>query len=135
MFVAISINLRQILAAPGLGGRAGEAIITLLAVLFACALLLVPQDRVALGWEWIGGSLLYAVILLRTGLGALRQTTLSGREVAMILHLISALLFLAAGAATLAWGAGGVYWVVPATFWSLAIAVGDAWILLVEALR
>lgn len=60
IFVAISINLREILTQPGLPGRAGEGVMTLIVVLLASALLLVPeQGTTALGWNgsrWPSGS-------------------------------------------------------------------------------
>ncbi len=42
VFVGVSINLDKVLRAPGLPGRAGEALVVLLAVLITSSLLLVP---------------------------------------------------------------------------------------------
>jgi hypothetical protein len=53
--VAVSINLTKILQVPGRPGRAGEAIVLLVAVLVVAMLGLVPgQSPTALGAELLG---------------------------------------------------------------------------------
>ena len=65
LFVAISINLTKILEVRGLVGRAGEAIVLLVAVLIVSTLMLVPdQPRVALGTELLVTGLLAWSILV-----------------------------------------------------------------------
>src|SRR6476660_1945723 len=72
IFVAISINLREILTSPTLTGRAGEAILTLAFVLVACALLLVPgQTRAVLGIQWLVLTAGLFAVLLRLHLRAI----------------------------------------------------------------
>jgi modulator of FtsH protease len=52
VFVALSINLKQILAFPGLPSRAGEAIILLMEPVIIGAIVLIPgQGLMALGIE------------------------------------------------------------------------------------
>ena len=48
VFVGVSINLDKVLHAPGLPGRAGEALIVLLAVLIVSSLLLGPAQGLTL---------------------------------------------------------------------------------------
>jgi hypothetical protein len=56
LFVAISINLARILQGAGLPGRAGEAIVLLVAVLVISTLALVPgQSPTVLGAELLAG--------------------------------------------------------------------------------
>jgi hypothetical protein len=58
LFVAISINLERILQGTGLPGRAGEAIVLLVAVLVVSTLGLVPgQSPTVLGAELLGAGL------------------------------------------------------------------------------
>jgi modulator of FtsH protease len=105
LFVAISINLARILLGAGLPGRAGEAIVLLVAVLVISTLALVPgQSPTVLGAE-----------LLAAGL------------VAWSVRVAAVSLLLRAG--------GGLYWLVPGVVLCLVVAVLDAWVLLIEILR
>jgi hypothetical protein len=71
--VAISINLTKILEVRGLVGRAGEAIVLLVAVLIVSMLVLVPeQPRAALGTELLVTGLLAWSILVVIHLKAVR---------------------------------------------------------------
>jgi modulator of FtsH protease len=105
LFVAISINLARILQGAGLPGRAGEAIVLLVAVLVISTLALVPgQSPTVLGAE-----------LLAAGL------------VAWSVRVAAVSLLLRAG--------GGLYWLVPGVVFCLVAAVLNAWVLLIEILR
>jgi hypothetical protein len=74
LFVAISINLTKILEVRGLVGRAGEAIVLLVAVLIVSTLVLVPdQPRVALGTELLVTGLLAWSILVVIHARAVRR--------------------------------------------------------------
>jgi hypothetical protein len=66
--VAISINLTKILEVRGLVGRAGEAIVLLVAVLVVSTLVLVPdQARIALGSELlVTGLLAWSILVVIT---------------------------------------------------------------------
>ena len=58
LFVAISINLARILQGVGLSGRAGEAVLLLVAVLVVSTLALVPgQSPTVLGTELLAAGL------------------------------------------------------------------------------
>ena len=138
IFVAISINLREILAGAGLPGRAGEGVMTLVVVLLAAALLLVPeQGTVALGLEWCGLALGFWLVLLRVHLRARavyegKTPLYAGR---IVLHHSVVLLLLIAGLAAVLALPGGLYWIVAATLWGILVGVTDAWVLMVEILR
>jgi len=137
-FVAISINLREIMAGTGLVSRAAEGVITLMLALVACALLLVPdQGAVALGIEWVVLAIAYATAVLRSHVRAARLGIVSGAVlgVRVGLHQAAAILWLIAGIATVNQLPGGLYWVVPAALWTIAVGVSDAWVLLIEILR
>ena len=138
VFVAISINLRQILAVPTLVGRASEGLLTLLVALVACALLPIPgQDAQTLGAIWIAIGVAFAIIALATHLRSIpafreKRAVLAGRVVS---HQAVALLLLVAGVSTAAGVGGGIYWIVPASLGAVAVGIVDAWVLLVEILR
>ena len=125
--MAISINLEHILAYPWLPGRAGETILLLMCTLLTGAFALVPGQRT----EVLGVELL---------LLALRGAELVGscagpprRSVGIRTLTIAAVPPLAvAGISLIAGVGGGLYWVVPAVILQLAVAVTNAWVLLVE---
>jgi hypothetical protein len=139
LFVAISINLTKILEVRGLVGRAGEAIVLLVAVLVASTLVLVPdQPRVALGTELLVTGLLAWSILVTIHVRAVRgrvgpsHPVLIGR-IAMV--QVAILPFLVAGISLLLQAGGGLYWLVPGVVLCLVVAVLNAWVLLIEIMR
>jgi hypothetical protein len=143
IFVAVSINLRAILAeekkigSSCLTGRALESLVALLVVL---GISLVGLDPSA------GRAAFAVALLLCAGLSAISpaRSTAAYRSshvkpIAYNLRLFLALLLVAAyvaGAATLlAQGGGGLQWLLLAFILAVAIAASNAWILLVEVLR
>jgi hypothetical protein len=139
LFVAVSINLTKILQVPGRPGRAGEAIVLLVAVLVVAMLGLVPgQSPTVLGAELLAAGLVVWVILVVIHVRAVRERvgpspgTLAGR---VVLAQLAVLPLLVAGVSLLVGGGGGLYWLVPGVVFCLVVAVLDAWVLLVEILR
>jgi hypothetical protein len=139
LFVAISINLTKILEVRGLVGRAGEAIVLLVAVLVVSTLVLVPdQPRVALGTELLVTRLLAWSILVVIHVRAVRgrvgpsHPVLVGR---VVMAQVAVLPFLVAGVSLLLRAGGGLYWLVPGVVLCLVVAVLNAWVLLIEILR
>jgi len=139
LFVAISINLTKILEVRGLVGRAGEAIVFLVAVLIVSPLVLVPdQPRVALGTELLVTGLLAWSILVGIHVKAVRgrigpsPAVLVGR---VVMAQVAVLPFLVAGVSLLLGAGGGLYWLVPGVVFCLLIAVLNAWVLLIEIVR
>ena len=144
VFVAVSINLQQILSdsGSGLAGRAAEALILLVAVLTASVLLLVPGQ----GTTLVGGEVL-VVGLVAWGwivviqLQRLRnwQSMPSDLRAPFVLRVtlcqIATLPLIVAGIAILAVGMGGLYWLAAGMVFSILAALFEAWVLLVEINR
>jgi len=137
VFVAISINLTQILRFPSLPGRALETILLLITALLVGIFVLVPgQSPIALGIELsvlaIGVVTWNAWIQIRTG----RVPQAPARAtVIRTLEVVAALPLVVAGVGLLAGGGGGLYWTVPAIALLLVVGVANAWVLLVEINR
>src|ERR687889_1859399 len=144
VFVAVSINLQTIVSDPrsGLAGRAGEALILLVAVLTVSVLVLVPgQSLGVLGaellvaglaaWGWIA-----AIQLPRLREWGTMRADLRGPFVLrVVLGQVGTLTLVIAGVAVLWVGPGGLYWLVAGTLFSIITALADAWVLLVEINR
>jgi modulator of FtsH protease len=139
LFIAMSINLRQILDAPNLPGRAGLTLILLGTPLVSSLLLIVPgQGRVALGVELLITGLAIGagqvVLDLRNKLSEFetRVTWLIGRIGPAV---ASTVCLAVAGGTLLAQAGGGLYWMVPAVLVAFICGLLNVWVLLVEILR
>jgi hypothetical protein len=139
LFVAISINLARILQGAGLSGRAGEAMVLLVAVLVVSTLALVPgQSSTVLGAELLVAGLVAWSALVTIHVRAVRgQVGPSSRVLAgrIVLAQTAVLPLLVAGVSLLLGAGGGLYWLVPGVVFCLVIAVLDAWVLLIEIMR
>jgi modulator of FtsH protease len=139
LFVAISINLGQILQGAGLSGRAGGAMVLLLAVLVVSTLALVPgQSSTVLGAELLVAGLVVWTGLVTIHVRAVRgqvgpsSGVLAGR---IVLAQTAVLPLLIAAVSLLLGAGGGLYWLVPGVLFCLAVAVLNAWVLLIEIVR
>lgn len=139
VFVALSINLKQILSLPGLADRAGEALLLLLLPVLVGLTGVLPQTSiVALGGEFLGLGLVMTTtvtLILVAGHEAATSrpprefvTRAVGAESAVVMTVI-------AGALLLAGHPGGLWWQAVGTGLCIAAGVADAWVLLVEILR
>ncbi len=144
VFVGVSINLDMIMSNPtyGLAGRALEALVLLVAVLIVTILLLVPaQGMVLAGAEVVTVGLVDWAAIVAIQVLQLRnwhslEASLRWHFVPrVVLGQIATLPLLAAGIAVLSWGVSGLYLLVVGVILSFLVAVGDAWILLVEIHR
>ena len=139
LFVAISINLERILAAPGLPDRAMLAILLLLGGLVISALMLIPrQPPAALGVEAlvIGAIALGAGTMIEFVLArAPRHQTTLVFAANVALFAASALPYIIGGVLLVFGDPAGLYWVAAAVVFSVIKAVADAWVLLVEIHR
>jgi hypothetical protein len=123
LFVAVSINLENILKNAMLPARAAETLAVLLFVVISSALALVPQDVELLG---------------RSQLKFQRQNPDSplmwsvARAAAAGVALVPGMI---AGVSLAAHWSGGFYWLVPTALLGIAGAVYSAWVLLVEIVR
>ena len=144
VFVGVSINLQTIVSDPrsGLAGRAGEALILLVAVLTVSVLGLVPgQGKGLLGAEVLVVGLAAWVWIVAIQVPRLREwgTMMADLRVSFVLRVVlgqvGTLAMVIAGFAVLWVGPGGLYWVVAGTLLSIIAALVDAWVLLVEINR
>ena len=137
LFVAISINLEQILKYPQLPGRAAGTLGILVSGLVVSGFALVPGQGnrtlvlrslpLASLWPW-------KAIWVTHGRGTPDQP-----QSWLIQHLASLLLpsiaFMVGGVSLIVGGGGGLYWVLAGVLLVFASASINAWVLLVEILR
>ena len=138
LFVAVSINLRQILDFPSLPTRAAETLSIVLGLLFLSVFMLVPgQSQAVLGCEILALGLAIAAILLtrRLRLPRGKDDPLKWTAVPIIVIVAATVPMVAAGISVLAGAGGGLYWLVAAVILGFTGAILNAWILLVEIVR
>ena len=144
VFVAVSINLQEIVSEPdsGLPGRAAEALILLVGVLTASVLLLVPgQGKEAIGVEVLvvglatWGCVVVIQLLRLRSWGTMSPDLRQPFVLRVALGQIATLPLVVAGIAVLAVGLGGLYWLVAGMVFSIVVALFEAWVLLVEIHR
>lgn len=139
VFVAVSINLQQILQIKGLPARAGQTLVFLATPFFVSLFVLTPgQSTSALAGEVLAIALLTGAVHLRIGVQSERSEH-EPRESWMISRVIpSSAITVCLGVTSvtlLARGGGGLYWLVPATSIAILFGIVNAWVLLVEILR
>jgi modulator of FtsH protease len=139
VFVALSINLKQILAFPGLPSRAGEAIILLMEPVIIGAIVLIPgQSLPALGIEIliVGVLTTYQINKMIWNARAL-HAELPGWQVATRIGFAEAATIptLVAGGMLLGGVSQGLYVQAAGLFFCMLDGVLDAWVLLVEIMR
>jgi hypothetical protein len=139
LFVAISINLRQILDVKGLPSRAGQTLILLATALITAVLLVVPgQSALALGLELLTSGAAIGVVQLYLEFTTERneeETTgrrLAGRTVPTV---ASCGCLMIAGGTLIGGQGGGLYWLVPSVVAAVVFGLNNVWVLLVEILR
>jgi hypothetical protein len=138
IFVAVSINLAQILKDRRLPIRAAETLAVLLGLMFLSVFVLVPrQSHAVLGGEIAGLGLVMAAILVPKRVRVPREANepRAWSLVPLLVILGSTLPMLVAGISVLAATGGGLYWLVPELILGYAGAIINGWILLVEIQR
>ncbi len=139
LVVAISINVREILAERDLPTRAACALVVLTSPLVTALLLLVPsQPPDALGVELIVFGVVLGVALVPRNLPfhLPPERTMSSWVLAQgvpILALVAGTTL--AGIGMITGSLGGLYWLVPAVIGAVAGGLIQAWVLLIEILR
>jgi hypothetical protein len=144
IFVALTINLREVVASKVLVNRAAEAVVLLGGVLATSTVVLLPgQARGALSAELIvlGFGILAAVSFLQRGASV--QPVDPGKPgppryslpIRRALGLGAPVLFGVAGLTLAATAGGGLYWWPAGVLVSYVGALANAWILLIEILR
>jgi len=136
LFVAISINLKQILGEAGLPERALEAVLMLVTVLVVAIVCLIPgQSQGVFGVELflITAALAFAILKPIRGMPKdAPRAWLAGR---WALRLIGTVPLLIGAISVMIGDGGGLYWVVAGVIFATLSAVANAWVLLVEILR
>jgi hypothetical protein len=139
VFVALSINLKQILAGPGLPSRAAEALLLLMQPVMVGAVVLIPgQTHVALGIEIlaIGVPTWFQITKMIWNARALLRARPFGNAVTRIGFAETATLTtLVAGALLVGGVTQGLYVAAGGLLVCILDGVLDAWVLLVEILR
>jgi hypothetical protein len=143
IFVAVSINLRDILATEkriGSSYLTGRALESLAALLIVLGISLVGLDP-SIGTVAFGGIVLFCAAgsAVSPVLANAAYRSSHVKPQAYNLRMFLALLLIAAyatcGATLLARGGGGLQWLPVAFILAVSIAASNAWILLVEVLR
>jgi hypothetical protein len=137
LFVAISINLDQILKFPQLPGRAAGTLGTLLASLAVSGFALTPGQSIrALGWEIVSVG---AVVGFQGLMVTLRKQGPDQKATWIIAHVASlfspAVIFIVGGLSLVTKSGGGLYWILAATLVVFVVSSINAWVLLVEIKR
>ncbi len=139
VFVAVSINLSEILKYRNLPGRAALTLTLFVTPLIVGVLLLVPgQPGAALGTEllvagiWLGG---FELVLNQRAGRSEKETPLTWVLVRLLPIIVSCGGLVLAGVTLLAQAGGGLYWLVPSVLAAIVFGLINAWVLLVEILR
>jgi modulator of FtsH protease len=137
LFVAVSVNIRDILKYEGLPARALQTLLLLLSAVVVSLVGLIPgQSTSALGGELLAIGLAFGGWILVLAARALEPTRQYVRPLFHFGLVIPGTLPLIVGAMSLlAQSGGGLYWIVGALLGALLCASVNAWVLLVEILR
>ncbi len=137
LFVAISINLEQILKFPQLPGRAAGTLGTLLCALVVSAFALAPgQSTDALGIEIVAvGAVVAAQAIWVTRRAGAPDEPKSWIVEHLSLLLLPCLAFIGGGVTLMAGAGGGLYWILAAIVLAFVATSINAWVLLVEIMR
>ena len=131
LFVAISINLEQILKYPQLPGRAAGTLGILVSALVVSGFALAPgQSNRVLGIEIAAAGAVVAVQAL---------WVVHGKDAWVVEHLVTLLLpsvaFVIGGVSLAVGEGGGLYWVLAGILFAFVSASINGWVLLVEIKR
>lgn len=137
LFVAISINLEEILKHPQLPGRAAGTLGILVSVLVVSGFALAPrQGADALGIEIAAAGVIVAVQAVWVSRGKVTPAEPTARKVEHIATLLLPSIALVIGGVSLVAGAGGgLYWVFAGVLLAFVSASINVWVLLVEIKR
>jgi len=137
LFVAISINLEQILKYPQLPGRAAGTLGILVSALVVSGIALTPgQGRHALGIEIAAVGAIVAAQAVWVSHGNERPgEPASWRIEHLATLLLPSVTLIVGGVSLIAGEGGGFYWVFAAILLAFVSASINAWVLLVEIKR
>ena len=139
LFIAVSINLKQILDVPHLPSRAAQTLILFATPLIGAVLLTVPgQAKAALGTELlvaglvIGGIHVWIDVRSPQGEEETAWRRMTGRRIP---GGLSCATMAVAGVTLIAAAGGGLYWLVASVLVALVFGLVNVWVLLVEIVR
>jgi modulator of FtsH protease len=139
LFVAISINLKQVIESGGLADRALTALLLLLAILIAGLLLAMPdQPAAVMGAETAIIAVFAAIVATVLGFRGLRAAApeFRGNFIQNIVCTLVALApILIGGLFLFGGGEAGFYWIGAGMCLTIVKAVSEGWIFLVEINR
>jgi len=137
LFVAMSINLDNILSTDGLPARAAETLVFLMNILLVSTLILVPQRGALLGAEIlvVSGVVWISVVAGKVKAPPPEDDWRNAYYFNAVVGQVALIPFLICAVTLIAGSGGGLFWVVPGVILSLIVAVSNAWVLMVEILR
>jgi hypothetical protein len=139
LFIAVSINLKEILDNAPLPGRAAQTLIFFALPLIFSLLLVVPaQARAALGGELIAIGVVgwtTAMVIDRRAGRSEYEPSWSRLLTRIVPMAVSGACIVVAGVSEAAGAGGGLYWLVPATIIAILAGLVNTWVLLVEIMR
>ncbi len=137
LFVAISINLEQILKFPQLPGRAAGTLGILVSTLVVSGFALAPgQGRRVLGIEIAAAGAIVAVQAIWVSHGKKTPGEPASWQIEHLTTLLLPSVALIVGGASLVAGeGGGLHWVLGGILLAFVSASVNAWVLLVEIKR
>lgn len=142
VFLAVTINIGQIVGSARLVDPAGEALIQLGTVLAVATFALAPQGSDAVGAELVavgaGASLIAWRLRVHAPPTPEEQATMGGLRVNRVVRgLLSfgATIPFAIGGASILGRAGGFYWVLAGVLGAYLAAMVGAWVLVIEIRR
>jgi hypothetical protein len=137
VFVAVSINIQEILRLPGVPDRALATLMLLLAAVVISLLPLIPdQSDTALGLELVLVGLAFIAVIGVTGTRSFQRADNPAVRVELVvLAALGTVPYVIGGVLVLADADGGLYWVIGGVIGAIVGAVLNAWVLLVEILR
>jgi hypothetical protein len=137
LFVAVSLNHKDILSEPQLPPLAARSLGVLLSILLMSVLALTPgQSRTTVGAELTAlGVVLVSAVTISAARTHLLVTKLGWTAITFLLAVASSVPMVIAGVTMLAGAGGGLYWAMAQVILGFSIALYYAWILLIEILR
>lgn len=137
LFVAISINLEQILKYPQLPGRAAGTLGILVSALVVSGFALAPGQSI----EALGVEIAAAGVIVGTqALVVVRGKSIEGERRSWAIEHVATLLlpsiaFVIGGVSLVGGAGGGFYWILAGVLLVFVSASVNAWVLLVEIKR
>ena len=136
LFVAVSINLAEIVVTPQLPTRVASTLGLLVALLVVSILLAAPHQTPArIGIEIAAVGVLTGIGSVAGGLHRRSGRPIGWALFSLIAQLVPALLLVIGGVLSATESHGAMHWVLAAFVTGFAAAVSSAWILMVQVAR